>query len=194
MSRARGPAPDPFAVLGVEPRPGLTDEEVHAAWRRVASATHPDRADGGDPPRFAEAAAAYTVLRTRFGRGEALADLGAARPAPRRRDGPRRGVRAAARLPARIRRGRPARLALRILAALAIGAAAVAAAGPHPAAPALATGVATWLVLTARRDLAPPPGEPRAHGRRLPGAGSTIVRHGRAAQRGKRDAPGRMLT
>jgi len=157
MSRARGPAPDPFAVLGVEPRAGLTDQEVHAAWRRVASATHPDRADGGDPPRFAEAAAAYTVLRTRFGRGEALADLRAARPAPRRRGGPRRGARAAARLPARIRRGRPARLALRILAALAVGAAAVAAAGPHPAAPALATGVATWLALTARRDLAPPP-------------------------------------
>jgi hypothetical protein len=31
--------------------------------------------------------------------------------------------------------------------------AAVAAAGPHPAAPALVTGVATWLVLTARHDL-----------------------------------------
>ena len=30
-----------------------------------------------------------------------------------------------------------------------------AAAGPHPAAPALVTGVATWLVLTARHDLAP---------------------------------------
>jgi hypothetical protein len=31
----------------------------------------------------------------------------------------------------------------------------VAAAGPHPAAPALVTGVATWLAVTARRDLAP---------------------------------------
>ncbi len=160
MSGARGSAPDPFAVLGVEPRADLTDEEVHAAWRRAATATHPDRADGGDPPRFAEAAAAYTALRTRFGRGEALADLRAARPgrpAPWRRNGPRRGARAAARLPGRIRRGRPARLALRVLAALAAAAAAVAAAGPHPAAPALVTGVATWLVLTARRDLAPPP-------------------------------------
>ena len=48
---------------------------MHAAWRRIASATHPDREDGGDPERFAAAAAAYTVLRTRFGRGEALADL-----------------------------------------------------------------------------------------------------------------------
>jgi hypothetical protein len=34
--------------------------------------------------------------------------------------------------------------------------AAIAAVGPHPAAPALVTGVATWLVLTARHDLAPP--------------------------------------
>ena len=34
-------------------------------------------------------------------------------------------------------------------------AAAVVAAGPHPAAPALVTGVATWLLLTARHDIAP---------------------------------------
>jgi len=61
----------------------------------------------------------------------------------------------AARLLARVRRGRPARLALRVLVAVAAGVAAVTAAGPHPAAPALVTGVATWLVLTARRDLAP---------------------------------------
>jgi hypothetical protein len=33
---------------------------------------------------------------------------------------------------------------------------AVLAAGPHPAAPALVTGAATWLILTARHDLAPP--------------------------------------
>jgi len=159
--RARAGAPDPFDVLGLEPRADLADADVHAAWRRIASATHPDREDGGDPARFAEAAAAYTALRTRFGRGEAVADL--AGPS-RAQGGTRRGVMngwggrrlaAAARLPSRVRRGRPARLALRVLAALAVGAAAVLAAGPHPAAPALATGVATWLVLTARRDLAP---------------------------------------
>jgi hypothetical protein len=56
----------------------------------------------------------------------------------------------------RVCRGRPARLALRILLAMAAGAAAVLAAGPHPAAPALVTGIATWLALTARHDLAPP--------------------------------------
>jgi DnaJ domain len=156
----RPPAADPFRALGLEPRADLTDDDVHAAWRRIASATHPDREDGGDPQRFAEAAAAYTVLRTRFGRGEALADL-TVRPPGAQRDGrrsvtaPSRGQGPATRLLSRIRRGRPARLMLRVLAAAAVAAAAVAAAGPHPAAPALVTGVATWLVLTARRDLAP---------------------------------------
>jgi curved DNA-binding protein CbpA len=153
---------DPFRGLGLEPRPDLTDDEVHAAWRRIASATHPDREDGGDPERFADAAAAYTVLRTRSGRGEALADLkarpsgtgsGGQRPVMARWHGQR--FAAVTRLLARARRGRSARLALRILAAVAAAAAAVAAAGPHPAAPALVTGVATWLVLTARHDLAP---------------------------------------
>jgi curved DNA-binding protein CbpA len=148
----RQPPPDPFRVLGLEPLADLTDDEVHAAWRRTASATHPDREDGGDPERFAEAAAAYTALRTRFGRGEVLADLAAGRPVARE-GGWRRVV---ARVSgSRVARGRPARLALRVLAAVAAGAAAVAAAGPHPAAPALVTGVATWLVLTARHDLAP---------------------------------------
>jgi hypothetical protein len=159
--RARAADPGPFRVLGLEPRPDLTDAEVHAAWRRLASATHPDREDGGDPRRFAQAAAAYTELRTRSGRGEALAGLRAS-PAGRSGGwsgvlGPAGGWRAAglALLPSRVRRGRPARLALRILAAAGAGAAAVLAAGPHPAAPALVTGVATWLVLTARHDLAP---------------------------------------
>jgi curved DNA-binding protein CbpA len=165
MTRRRRPAPatDPFAVLGLEPSPGLSDEDVRIAWHRAASDTHPDREDGGDPGRFAAAAAAYTALRTRFGRGEALADLGLAAPRARRSSG-RRPVtarpplrpRAVAELAGRVRRGRPGRLALRILAAAAAGAAAVIAAGPHPAAPALVTGAATWLILTARHDLAPP--------------------------------------
>jgi curved DNA-binding protein CbpA len=67
---------DPFALLGLAPRPGLSDDDVRAAWRRIAAATHPDREDGGDPARFGAAAGAYVVLRTEFGRGEALADLG----------------------------------------------------------------------------------------------------------------------
>src|SRR5437016_4896630 len=74
---------DPFSELGLPARPGLTDDEVRAAWRRIAAATHPDRADGGDAARFAAAAAAYTAVRTGFGRTEALADL--ARPTGLRR-------------------------------------------------------------------------------------------------------------
>jgi hypothetical protein len=152
-----GPAADPFAALGLQPRPDLTDDEVHAAWRRVASATHPDREDGGDPARFAQAAAAYTTLRTRFGRGEILADRTAGPVVATGRTERHVPALAAGRhLWARARHGRPARLALRILLALAACAAAVAAAGPHPAAPALITGIATWLVLTSRHDLAPP--------------------------------------
>ena len=198
--RRRAPAPDPFGALGLTPGPDLTDEDVRAAWRRVASDTHPDREDGGDPARFAAAAAAYTALRTPFSRGEALADLTAAPRSPRahrpaatafatlltpfrHRETPPEpaggqqppaptrapraaalrlptGPRAVARLTGRVRRGRPLRLTLRILAAAAASVAAVAAAGPHPAAPALVTGAVTWLVLTARQDLAPPGGPP----------------------------------
>jgi DnaJ domain len=186
------PGPGPFAALGLPPRPDLTDDDVRSAWRRLATATHPDRADGGDPARFAAAAAAYTVLRTRSGRGEALADLASPSPAPgqapRRRPTPpvpppqpglhhpaagraRRLSRACpsagrtgtgptgtgrARLLARIRRGRPARLALRVLIAAAVCAVAVTVAGAQPATPALITGAVTWLLLTARYDLAPP--------------------------------------
>lgn len=106
-------AGDAFRALGLEPRPDLTDDQVHAAWRRIASATHPDREDGGDPERFAEAAAAYTVLRTRFGRGEVLADL-TARPAETGSGGRRpvmarwhdQRFAAVTSLPARVRRGR----------------------------------------------------------------------------------------
>jgi hypothetical protein len=142
---------DPFAVLGLPARPEVGDDEVRAAWRRIAAATHPDRADGGDPARFAAAAAAYTTLRTRSGRGEALADL--AHPGV---PGRRRPLPGLARLPARVRHGRPARLALR-LAVAAAGVAAVAVVGWTPASAAVITGVLTWLLLTARHDLAPPP-------------------------------------
>jgi hypothetical protein len=186
----------PFAALGLPARPDLTDDDIRAAWRRIAAATHPDRADGGDPARFAAAAAAYTDLRTRHGRGEAYADLpaGNGQPtpagplprrdtahretaphrettprrettsresAPQRQGGARRGGGTrrvtAAGLAARVRRGRPALLALRIVIAAAITAAAFAIVGAQPAAGGLAAGALTWLLLTARHDLAPPP-------------------------------------
>jgi hypothetical protein len=179
----RGAAgPDPFGALGLEGRRELADDDVRAAWRRAAAATHPDRADGGDPEAFAAAAAAYTVLRTPTGRGEALADLLADR-GRRRAAGPlarlrlqdrgRRRPRTAARarlpgrlrpgrlvagvllLAIRIRDGRPAVLALRVFAAAALGAVAVAAAGWQPASLAILAGLLTWLARTAPGDLAP---------------------------------------
>lgn len=170
--RRERPRGGPFAALGLEPRADLTDDEVHAAWRRTASATHPDREDGGDPERFAGAAAAYTALRTRFGRGEALADLRVTRPASGRSAQRRLRTLAARRaagpgLAGRVLRGRPARLALRVAVAVAASVAAVAAAGPHPAAPALVTGIVTWLVLTSRHDLAPA----RRRGSQVEGSG-----------------------
>jgi hypothetical protein len=166
---------DPFAVLGVPARADLSDDDVRAAWRRLAAATHPDRADGGDPARFAAAAAAYTVLRTRSGRGEALADLTtpapppglAARTPPPSPDPAAAGAEPtsaatgqsrllAGRLLARIRRGRPARLLLRVVIAAAVSAGVAAVAGSEPATPALIIGAGTWLLLTGRHDLAPP--------------------------------------
>jgi hypothetical protein len=48
------------------------------------------------------------------------------------------------------------RLTLRVLIAAAVSAAAAAVAGAQPATPALIVGAITWLVITARNDLAPP--------------------------------------
>jgi hypothetical protein len=127
---------DPFGALGLRADVDVTDDEVRAAWRRVAAATHPDRGDGGDPERFALAAAAYTELRTAFGRGEARAELSSGAVA-------------------RIRIGRPVLLLLlRLAVAVGAGTAGVLATGPSsPAGPALAVGALTWLLLTARGNL-----------------------------------------
>ena len=144
----RAMAQDPFQALGLNARADLTDDEVRAAWRRIAAATHPDRDDGGDPGRFAAAAAAYSVLRTGYGRGEAYADL---------HQGPSVGVRGG-RSGGRVLRGRPGRLALRVLAAAGVSAGSLAVAGWQPATPALMAGALTWLILTGRHDLAPQDG------------------------------------
>jgi curved DNA-binding protein CbpA len=147
----------PFGVLGLAARGELTDDDVRAAWRRLAAATHPDRADGGDPAAFAAAAAAYTLLRTASGRAETLADL--LDPASGRDpSGPvtrRINIASAtATIAWRFTHGRPARLAGRLLAALAAGALAVTGVGWQPASAAVITGTLTWLLLTARHDLA----------------------------------------
>jgi len=128
-------ADDPFATLGLPARADLPDEEVRAAWKRIAAATHPDRDDGGDAARFGAAAAAYDALRTSFGRGEALADLG----------------RAGARTRARTRGGRSGwRLASRVTAAAAAMVTCVLVAGWTPGTVGLLAGLLTWVAVTGR--------------------------------------------
>jgi hypothetical protein len=176
-SEAGRRAADPFAQLGLPASAALTDDDVRSAWRRIAVTTHPDRADGGDPDRFAAASAAYTLLRTRAGRGEALADLAAeptpGRAAPVARDfapgtatdaalgvaapgvaaAPPDGL--ATNVVSRVVHGRPAVLTVRLLIVAAVGTGSASLVGFAPATPALITGALTWLVLTARHDLAP---------------------------------------
>jgi hypothetical protein len=153
---------NPFTALGLPARPGLTDDQVRAAWRAIAARTHPDRADGGNPAAYTAAAAAYAQLRTGWGRSEALADLAATtgipppQPAP---PAPATAIwRALAILPARIRHGRPLRMAARALAAAAIALTALSVIPGTASAPAIVAGAALWWALTARSDLAPPPG------------------------------------
>jgi curved DNA-binding protein CbpA len=148
----------PFEVLGLPASDELTDDDIRSAWRRIASATHPDRTDGGDPAAFAAAAAAYTLLRTPAGRGEALADV--SEPGGSAPDGPvPRTIwlaSAAATTAWRIRHGQPGRLAIRLLSAAAAGAVAVLAVGWQPASIAVISGALTWLIATGRTDLADP--------------------------------------
>jgi curved DNA-binding protein CbpA len=155
---------DPFAALGLDRGGDLTDDDVRVAWRRIAAATHPDRADGGDPQRFATAAAAYTELRTSYGRGEAAASLERTSRSPL----------------LRVRSRLRGRLALRVILAGSAAALGVLAAGPGPAGPALATGAATWLALTVWRDVGG-----LTVGRRQPG--SSPVATGRAGSADQAD-------
>jgi hypothetical protein len=66
---------NPFAVLGLPDWPDLDDETVDAAWAAIAAETDPARADGGNLARYTQAAAAYTEIRSHWGRTEAFADL-----------------------------------------------------------------------------------------------------------------------
>jgi hypothetical protein len=160
--------PSPFAALGLPARPGLTDEQVRAAWRAIATATHPDRPGGGDPARYAAASAAYAVLRTAWGRSEAYADLSAATPPPpaaaghiRSRLPAARALRmlAGARLaPARVRHGRPLYPVARLLAAALLIVVTVYSQAGGPATAGVVAGLVLWCALTVRGDLAPPPG------------------------------------
>jgi curved DNA-binding protein CbpA len=135
---------DPFLELGLPRRADLTDDDVRAAWRRIAAATHPDRDDGGDPARFGAAAAAYAMLRTAYDRGETLANLDTAASPRSHRPSPRPRVRAG-------------RLALRGAVTAAACAGAFGAAGWAPASIGVAAGALTWLAVSARRDVPPRP-------------------------------------
>jgi hypothetical protein len=148
-------ADDPFAVLGLPARAELPDEEVRAAWKRIAAAAHPDREDGGDAARYAAAAAAYDTLRTSFGRGEALADLGLAGSGTRawtrggRRSAPKHAHRTRAPGPGA---GVPPgwRLASRVAAAAAVMVTCVLFAGWTPGSVGLLAGLLTWVGVTGR--------------------------------------------
>ncbi len=165
--------PDPFEALGLPPRPDLPDEQVRAAWRAIAAATHPDRADGGNLARYTAASAAYAELRTPWGRSEAYADLiqqaeldGEAPTGPLPAipaEGPppgalpRHPLAAVWEFPARVRRGRPRRLVIRAMIAAVLSLVVLQLIPGTAAAPADVGGLVLWFVLTGRRDLAPPP-------------------------------------
>lgn len=148
---------NPFRALGLDPDQGLTDDDVRAAWHRVAAATHPDRPDGGDRAAFSAAAAAYSTLRTPFGRGEARADLSARNGRPGRRAGAAWTARAG-RWAGRLRGGRPARLALLVAGAAGVAVLAVAVDGWAPASLGLIAGAVTWVLRGGRRYLGARPG------------------------------------
>jgi hypothetical protein len=165
-------SPGPFGALGLPARPDLSDEQVRAAWRAIAAATHPDRPDGGDLARYTQASAAYAELRTPWGRSEAYADLAeragrapgepdtAPLPAVPGQDAPPPGwavLTSLARLPARIRHGRPLRLLIRAAITAGLCLAVLRLIPGQPAAPADVAGLILWFTLTGRRDVAPPP-------------------------------------
>ena len=166
---------NPFDALGLPIRRDLTDEQVRGAWRRVATATHPDRADGGDLARYTAATAAYVTAAYPVGAQRGLRRRGGRR---RRHLPAARGVRGFGRAgrggwcrrwgcwscsvrargscrPVSGTGGRcgcssgPCVAALACLGVLAV-------IPGQPAAPFLVAALVTWFVVTGRSDLAPP--------------------------------------
>jgi len=154
---------NPFDALGLPSDPALTDEQVRAAWRTIAAATHPDRPDGGDLPRYTQASAAFAELRTPWGRSEAYADLLEQLPLPPlppdtpEPPRPKPTIRPLRLLPSRIVHGRPLRLAIRAIIAALLSLVVLWLIPGQAAAPADIAGLILWFALTGRSDLAPPP-------------------------------------
>ena len=158
---------NPFDALGLPTDPHLTDEQVRDAWRKIAAATHPDRPDGGDLARYTQASAAYAQLRDPWSRSEAYADVMEGQPDTTplppvppgvEADRPPPGYRPLLLLPERIWHGHPLRLVLRAIIAAVLSLVVLALIPGSAAAPADVAGLGLWFVLTARSDLAPPPG------------------------------------
>jgi hypothetical protein len=154
---------NPFDALGLPTDPDLTDAPIHAAWRKIAAATHPDRPDGGDLARYTQASAAYAQLNSPWGRSEAYADLldglPDTTPLPPVTWTPPlpRTIRPVRALPARILHGRPLRLIIRAAIAAALSLVVLWLIPGQPAAPADVAGLIAWFAVTGRADLAPPP-------------------------------------
>jgi hypothetical protein len=152
-----------FEILGLPVDADLTDDDVRSAWRRVAAATHPDLAGGGDVARYTDAVTAYDQLRTASRRSEVLACLADGKPRWRLvRTGPGRTLLSRAglrRIPlSRTRLGRQAyspravvALMVRVVAAATVVVSCVLSTGWQPATLAILTGAVTWLILTAWR-------------------------------------------
>jgi hypothetical protein len=113
---------------------------------------------------YTAAASAYAQLCTGWGRSEAYADLAVTEPYvpgpgvpsalwPGQRLGPGLLL-----VPARVRHGRPLRLLARALAAAGLSLLVLALIPGQASGPAVVTGLIVWFILTARADLAPPPG------------------------------------